>query len=95
MGQLPIIIILRLHCFNTNLNDFTKHIGTGWIIINDKNEVILECSSSITEWPSSTRAELEAILLAILVLQIGQRANIFTDSQVAIDSINHIANIWR
>ncbi|PKB95458.1 hypothetical protein RhiirA5_386007, partial [Rhizophagus irregularis] len=24
--------------FNTNLNDFTKHMGTGWVIINDKNE---------------------------------------------------------
>ncbi|PKC07395.1 hypothetical protein RhiirA5_399882 [Rhizophagus irregularis] len=75
--------------FNTNLNDFTKHMGTGWVIINDKNEVILECSSSITDWPSSTRAELGAILSAILVLQTGQRANIFTDSQAAIDSINH------
>ncbi|CAB5364498.1 unnamed protein product [Rhizophagus irregularis] len=75
--------------FNTNLNDFTKHMGTGWVIINDKNKVILECSSSITDWPSSTRAELGAILSAILVLQTGQRANIFTDSQAAIDSINH------
>ncbi|PKY62518.1 hypothetical protein RhiirA4_489105 [Rhizophagus irregularis] len=78
------------NCFNTNLNDFTKHMGTGWVIINDKNEVIMECSSSITEWPSSICAELGAILLVILVLQIGQRANIFTDSQAAIDSINHI-----
>ncbi|CAB4400586.1 unnamed protein product [Rhizophagus irregularis] len=75
--------------FNTNLNDFTKHMGTGWVIINDKNEVIMECSSSITEWPSSTRAELGAILSVILVLQTGQRANIFTDSQATIDSINH------
>ncbi|CAB4496321.1 unnamed protein product [Rhizophagus irregularis] len=55
--------------FNTNLNDFTKHMGT--------------------DWPSSTHAELGAILSAILVLQTGQRANIFTDSQAAIDSINH------
>ncbi|CAB5092993.1 unnamed protein product [Rhizophagus irregularis] len=55
----------------------------------DMIQVILECSSSITDWPSSTRAELGAILSAILVLQTGQRANIFTDSQAAIDSINH------
>ncbi|PKB92535.1 hypothetical protein RhiirA5_444326 [Rhizophagus irregularis] len=46
-------------------------------------------SSSITEWPSFTRAELGAILLAILILQTGQRVNILTDSQAAIDSINH------
>ncbi|CAB5155623.1 hypothetical protein RhiirA5_502081 [Rhizophagus irregularis] len=58
--------------------------------MNEKNEVIQEYSSSITEWPSSTCAELGAILSAILVLQIGQRANIFIDSQATIDSINHI-----
>ncbi|PKY33207.1 hypothetical protein RhiirB3_394622, partial [Rhizophagus irregularis] len=75
--------------FNANLNTFTKHMGTGWVILNDKEEVILECSSSITEWPLSTRAELGAILSAILVLQTRQRVNIFTDSQAAIDSINH------
>ncbi|CAB4443707.1 unnamed protein product [Rhizophagus irregularis] len=64
-------------------------MGTGWVILNDKEEVILECSSSITEWPSFTRAELGAILSAILILQTRQRVNIFTDSQAAIDSINH------
>ncbi|GES89606.1 Down syndrome cell adhesion molecule-like protein Dscam2 [Rhizophagus clarus] len=76
--------------YNANLNTFTKHMGTGWVILNNKEEVILECSSSITEWPSSTRAELGAILSAILVLQTGQRVKIFTDSQAAIDSINYI-----
>ncbi|GES89835.1 ribonuclease H-like domain-containing protein [Rhizophagus clarus] len=76
--------------YNVNLNTFTKHMGTGWVILNNKEEVILECSSSITEWPSSTRAELGAILSAILVLQTGQRVKIFTDSQAAIDSINYI-----
>ncbi|CAB4487947.1 unnamed protein product [Rhizophagus irregularis] len=64
-------------------------MGTGWVILNNKDEVILECNSSITDWPSSTRAELGAILSAILVLQTGQKANIITDSQAAIDSINH------
>uniref|UniRef100_U9T8X5 Uncharacterized protein n=1 Tax=Rhizophagus irregularis (strain DAOM 181602 / DAOM 197198 / MUCL 43194) TaxID=747089 RepID=U9T8X5_RHIID len=43
--------------FNANLNTFTKHMGTGWVILNDKEEVILECSSSITEWPSSTHSQ--------------------------------------
>ncbi|GBB85062.1 hypothetical protein RclHR1_11630004 [Rhizophagus clarus] len=66
--------------FNADLNDFTKHMGTSWVIINNRNEVILECCSSITEWPLSTKAELGAILSAILVLQTGQKANIFTDS---------------
>ncbi|PKK55590.1 hypothetical protein RhiirC2_802003 [Rhizophagus irregularis] len=51
--------------------------------------VILECNNSITDWPSSTCAKLGAILLAILVLQTGQKANIITDSQAAIDSINY------
>ncbi|CAB5203018.1 unnamed protein product [Rhizophagus irregularis] len=75
--------------FNANSNTFTKHMDIGWVILNDKEEVILECSSSITEWSSSTRAELGAILSAILVLQTRQRVNIFTDSQAAINSINH------
>ncbi|PKC07092.1 ribonuclease H-like protein [Rhizophagus irregularis] len=64
-------------------------MGTSWVILNNKDEIILECNSSITDWPSSTRAELGAILSAILVLQTGQKANIITDSQAAIDSINH------
>ncbi|PKC03702.1 ribonuclease H-like protein [Rhizophagus irregularis] len=75
--------------FNNSSNTFTKLMGTGWVILNNKDEVILECNSSITDWPSSTRAELGAILSAILVLQTGQKANIITDSQAAIDSINH------
>ncbi|CAB5181875.1 unnamed protein product [Rhizophagus irregularis] len=65
--------------FNNSSNTFTN-----------KDEVTLECNSSITDWPSSTRAELGAILSAILVLQTGQKANIITDSQAAIDSINYI-----
>ncbi|GET56608.1 reverse transcriptase family protein [Rhizophagus irregularis DAOM 181602=DAOM 197198] len=76
--------------FNNSSNTFTKYMGTGWVILNSKDEVILECSSSITDWPSSTCAELGAILSAILVLQTGQKANILTDSQAAIDSINYI-----
>jgi ribonuclease HI len=58
--------------------------------MNDNDEIILKCNSSITDWPSSTRAELGAILSATLVLQIRQKVNIFTDSQAAIDSINYI-----
>ncbi|GBC04358.1 hypothetical protein RclHR1_05640001 [Rhizophagus clarus] len=75
--------------FNIELNILTKHMGTGWVILNNKDEVIVECSSSIKDWPSSTRAELGAILSVMLVLQTGQIANIFTDSQAAIDNINH------
>ncbi|GES75350.1 hypothetical protein GLOIN_2v1765740 [Rhizophagus clarus] len=57
--------------FNIELNTLTKHMGTGWVILNNKDEVIVECSSSIKDWPSSTRAELEAILSIMLVLQTG------------------------
>ncbi|CAB5089842.1 unnamed protein product [Rhizophagus irregularis] len=79
--------------FNNSSNTFTKlskHMGTSWVILNNKDEIILECNSSITDWPSSTRTELGAILSAILVLQTGQKANIITDSQAAIDNINYI-----
>ena len=44
--------------FNNSSNIFTKHMGTGWVILNSKDEVTLECNSSITDWPSSTHAEL-------------------------------------
>ncbi|GBC03431.1 hypothetical protein RclHR1_05120001 [Rhizophagus clarus] len=84
-----IINIYTDGCFNTELNTLTKHMGTGWVILNNKNEVIVECSSSIKDWSSSTYAELGVILSVMLVLQTGQIANIFTDSQAAIDSINH------
>ncbi|CAB5350994.1 unnamed protein product [Rhizophagus irregularis] len=73
--------------FNNSSNTFTKYMGTGWVILNSKDEVILECSSSITNWPSSIHVELGAILSATLVLQTGQKVNILTDSQVAIDKI--------
>ncbi|GET01946.1 hypothetical protein GLOIN_2v1485023 [Rhizophagus clarus] len=71
---------LLTSCFNTKLNTLSKHMGTGWVILNNKDEIIVECSSSIKDWLSSTRAELGAILSVILVLQTGQIANIFTDS---------------
>jgi hypothetical protein len=57
--------------FNNNSNTFTKHMDTGWVILNETDEIILECNSSITDWPSSTHAELGAILSATLVLQTG------------------------
>ncbi|PKC02431.1 hypothetical protein RhiirA5_425253 [Rhizophagus irregularis] len=78
--------------FNNSSNTFTKYMGTGWVILNSKDEVILECSSSITNWPSSIHVELGAILSATLVLQTGQKVNILTDSQVAID-ISCIINL--
>ncbi|GES79098.1 hypothetical protein GLOIN_2v1870151 [Rhizophagus clarus] len=65
-------------------------MGIEWVILNEEKKVILECSSSITDWSLSICAELEAILSAILVLQTGQNTNIFTDSQAAIDSIKYI-----
>lgn len=55
-------------------------MGTGWMILNSKDEVILEYSSSITDWPLSTRVKLGIILSsATLVLQTGQKANILTN----------------
>ncbi|GES78986.1 ribonuclease H-like domain-containing protein [Rhizophagus clarus] len=81
---------LLTSCFNTELNTFIKHIGIGWVILNNKDEVIVECSSSIKDWSSFTCVELGAILSVMLILQTGQIVNIFTDSQAAIDSINYI-----
>ena len=43
-------------------------------------------------WPSSTKAELLAILIALIILPPNSRVTIYTDSQAAIDGINKIMN---
>jgi len=44
-------------------------------------------TSRISNWPSSTRAELYAILLALLICPQNSVVDIFTDSQCAIQGI--------
>ena len=44
-------------------------------------------TSRISNWPSSTRAELYAIFLALIICPEGSTVEIFTDSQCAIQGI--------
>lgn len=44
----------------------------------------------IQNWPSSTRAELMGIFLALLVSPPNSTVHIYTDSQSAIHSINNV-----
>ncbi|GES95240.1 hypothetical protein GLOIN_2v1485023 [Rhizophagus clarus] len=79
-----------LHELKTTFNPSnTINIYTNGLL-TDRFNADLNDFTKYMEWPSFTRAELEAILSAILVLQTGQKANIFTDSQAAINNINNI-----
>src|SRR5437763_1117095 len=63
-------------------------MGTEWLIFDGLQEkVILQSIGHVKHWPSSTRAELGAILLALLVLLSHQSANIHMDLKAAIDSL--------
>src|SRR2546429_287283 len=59
-------------------------MGTGWII----PEADVSFGTATTSWPSSTKAELSAILILLLALPVGLHSvKVHTDSQAAIDSI--------
>src|SRR2546429_5918091 len=59
-------------------------MGTGWII----PEADVFFGTATTSWPSSTKAELSAILTLLLALPVElQSITINTDSQSAIDNI--------
>ena len=52
-----------------------------------------ELSSKIENWPSSTRAEVAAILITLLLCPVGIKVTIYTDSQASIDAYNHLRTL--
>src|SRR5207253_8059881 len=66
----------------------TGRMGIGWIVkeegVADRN---ISFSSSLENWPSSTRAELGAIWSALLTALCEAETHIFTDSKAAIKTI--------
>jgi ribonuclease HI len=63
-------------------------MGIGWIVKEiDNIGSNINFSSSLENWPSSTRAELGAIWTALLVTPYGAQAHIYTDSKAAIEAI--------
>src|SRR4051812_416831 len=63
-------------------------MGVGWIVKN----LDTSFSCKITDFPSSTRLELAAIVTALLAVPSDSQINIHTDSQAAIDGIDFCNN---
>src|ERR1700722_9488657 len=59
-------------------------MGVGWISVPNQ----LKFQGRLENYPSSTRAELVAIQMSLLSLPLDATANIMTDSQASIDTIN-------
>lgn len=69
----------------------TTIMGAGWILKD--TEISFHCG--ITKFPSSTRAEIVAILTAILATPSNNKLYIYTDSQAAIDGINNTLTLHQ
>src|SRR6266540_140085 len=68
-------------------------MGFGWVLFN--NEAI-EFSASAILWPSSTKAEILAILTALLVVPVKAQVTIYSDSAATIaglDKIDELMNL--
>ena len=59
-------------------------MGASFVLQHDTS---LRCCAQIVHWPSSTRAELAAIFMALLTAPLHSRVHIFTDSAAAIQVI--------
>ena len=65
-------------------------MAIGWIQVESINskKIIAEFNAANIEWPSSTKAEIIAILSALLVVTSNSNVVIYTDSQNAITQYN-------
>ena len=71
-----------------------KRMGLGWVIVdryNSENSISFNCR--ITDWPSSTRAELGAIWTVLLVVPHRAKVRIHTDSKAAIEGIENFLSL--
>ncbi|CAG8748559.1 3865_t:CDS:2, partial [Gigaspora rosea] len=65
-------------------------IGLGWLqLSNDKSYIVDKGYAKVRDWPSSTRPELAAIWLVILLAPIGAKVSVFSDSLAAIEAIDN------
>jgi ribonuclease HI len=62
-----------------------NNMGYGWILLTAKEEILFQ--GKIEQFPSSTRAELMAILTALVTLAPHTCVTIYSDSQAAIQGI--------
>ena len=71
-----------------------KKMDIGWVlvhVINKNSNISFKCR--IADWPSSTRAELDTIWIAILVAPYKANIRVFTDSRVAIEGIQNFKGL--
>ena len=62
-------------------------MGLGWISVND--EALMFFASAIL-WPSSTKAEMMAVLTVLLTVLANTKLTIYTDSAATIDGMAKI-----
>src|SRR5205823_3122509 len=79
---------------NTMNNDISEctniDIGAGFVVEHPDNSFTLGTYAYVSNWPSSTRAEIAAIFLALLTAPKYSRVEIHTDSQCAIDVLSNL-----
>ena len=75
----------------SNLSSKNMSMGIGWIQTNNSAPNV-EFFARITEWPSSTRAEIMAILSALITCPNSCDVTIFTDSQCSIDTFKRVTS---
>jgi len=62
-------------------------MGLGWICAN--NEALTFSASAIL-WPSSTKAEMLAVLTVLITVPATAKLTIYTDSAATIDGMNNL-----
>ena len=64
-------------------------LGYGWIQVDKNKKITNSFSGALSQWPSSTRAEIFSLLTAILTCPANSIINIYLDSQATIDGFNN------
>ena len=75
----------------TDINSKDVRMGIGWIQVQE-NTPREEFSAQISNWPSSTRAELIAIVTAIYTCALNSTVTIYTDSEATIKRFHSLKN---
>ncbi|RHZ78450.1 hypothetical protein Glove_164g18 [Diversispora epigaea] len=92
---------IKVYTDGSLLNRLCEDImGFGWVIPEIQDYEQLTFRDNIREFPSSTRAELMAILTCLLEMLDKATVNIYTDSMCALQNMNIIKNksgkrIWK
>ncbi|RHZ86333.1 hypothetical protein Glove_52g89 [Diversispora epigaea] len=92
---------IKVYTDGSLLNKLWEDImGFGWVIPEIQDYERLTFRDNIREFPSSTRAELLAILTCLLVMPDKATVNIYTDSLCALQNMNIIKKksgkrIWK